>query len=167
VLKINSLYIALFTLIIYSIIATIIIEVTHENDDVIAFFGFGIVGCFLVIVDKIIHKIHRYFKYYCGKRSIFVEENTGKKYKCKIKDSNDIRYWNSGYKLITKYANKSEWRNIPDFDNNFIKNSKRNCDNCKYDEQCQCNFPYDKIKCKHDNYGVVLEFDKFEKSKIF
>ncbi len=163
-LKISSLYIILLTLIIYSAIATIIIEVIHENDDVIAVFGFGIVGCSLAIVGKIIRKIHKYFKYYYGKRSIFVEENTGNKYKCKIKDSNDIQYWTSGYKLITRYANKLEWESIPDFDNDFIENSKRNCDNCKYDKQCQCNFPYDQIKCKHDNYGTVLKFDKFEKS---
>ncbi len=163
-LKINSLYIILLTLIIYSAIATIIIEVTHENDDVIAAFGFGLVGCSLVIVSKIMHKIHNYFKYYHNKCAIFVEENTGKKYRCKIKDSRDIQYWASGYKLIIRYANKSKWRNIPDFDKHFIENSKRNCDNCKYDEQCQYNFPYDQIKCKHDNYGTVLEFDKFEKS---
>jgi len=161
---VNGFYIVLLTLIIYSAIATIIIEITHENDDVIAVFGFGIVGRFLAIGGKIIYKIHKYFKYYYGKRSIFVEEETNKKYKCKIKDSYDIQYWTSGYKLITRYANKLEWVNIPDFDNDFIDNSKRNCDNCKYDEQCQCNFPYDKIKCKHDNYGTVLEFDQFKKS---
>ena len=25
-----------------------------------------------------------------------------------------------------------------------------------------CDYPYDRVRCKHDEWGAVLEFDKFE-----
>lgn len=158
----NTFYTVILTLIIYSIISTIIIGLSNENEDIITAFGFGIFGCFLTLVSKIIEKIQRLFKYHIGKRSIFEEKTTGKKYKCKTKYTNNIIHWTSGYKLITRCATKSEWVNIPDFSNEFIENSKRNCDNCKYDKECVCNYPYENIKCKHDEFGKVIAFNRFE-----
>ena len=156
----SAFYIILLTLIVYSLVATIVFIITKENEDVAIVFGLGVVGLVLVGVSKVIHKIINKFKYHIGKRSIFIEESTGKKYKCKVKDSQDIG-WVSGYKIVRRYAEKSEWRDIPDFSKEFISNSKINCDNCKYDNECD-QFPYYKVKCKHDEYGRVLEFDKFE-----
>lgn len=160
----NIFYIILFTLIAYSVISTLIYFISDENDYVIIVFGLGIFGLLLVGIVCITQKIQNMFKYHIGKRSIFKEESTGNKYKCKTKDTNDID-WISGYKLIKRYATKSEWIGIPDFSNEFIENSKKNCDNCKYYEICRCGYCYENIRCKHNEFGQVLEFNKFEKGK--
>lgn len=152
------------TLVVYSLISTITYLITDENEEVITGFGLGIVGLLLAGTIKMACKIVDIFKYHIGKRSIFIEENTGNKYKCKPKDADDIYCWVWGYKLTKKYAKKSEWVGIPDFSKEFIEISKRNCDNCKYDKECLWDYPYERIKCKHDEFGRVLEFDKFEKS---
>lgn len=136
--------------------------ISGENEDIIITFGLGIIGLTLLGIMKIIHKVRNLFKYHLGKRSIFEEESSGNKYKCKTKDTNDIQ-WVSGYKLIRRYASKTEWIDIPDFSKAFIENSKRNCDHCKHDKECECEYPYTKVRCKHDKYGTVFEFDKFEK----
>ena len=47
-----------------------------------------------------------------------------------------------------------------------ISVAQRNCDRCKHDGSCTFDMwraSLDKIKCKHDNFGTVTEFDKFEK----
>lgn len=76
-------------------------------------------------------------------------------------NTNDIQ-WVAGYKMIKRYASKSECFDIPDFDKAFIENSKRNCDRCKYNKKCDGEY-LESIKCKHDEYGCVLEFNKFER----
>ena len=68
-----------------------------------------------------------------------------------------------GYKLLVRYAPKEKWEGLPEFSKEFIENSKRNCDHCKHDKSCICEFPYAYIRCEHDVYGMVIEFDKFEK----
>lgn len=158
----NTFYIVLITLVVYSMISTFTYIISKENDDVIIAFGLGIFGLTLCGVLKVVRKIRDKFKYHIGKRSIFEEKSTGNKYKCKVKDAEDIRCWAGGYKMIKRYATKCEWVNIPDFSDEFINNSKKNCDNCKYDKECVCDYPYITVKCKHDKYGTVLEFDKFE-----
>lgn len=160
----NTFHIVLISLVVYSLISTIVFIISGENENVIIVFGLGISGLILWAIMRIIHKIEKLFKYHIGKRSIFEEESSGNKYKCKIKDTNDVQ-WISGYKLIRRYASKSEWIDIPDFSKAFVENSKRNCDHCKHDKECECEYPYARIKCKHDEFGTVLEFDKFEKGK--
>ena len=158
----NTFEIVLLTLIIYSLIGTILYIITKDNEVVAIAFGLGIVGLALWGILNVVRKIKNKFKYHIGKRSIFKEESTGNKYKCKVKDAEDIRCWTEGYKMIKRYAVKSEWINIPDFSEKFILNSKKNCDNCKYDKECINDYPRITVKCKHDGYGTVLEFDKFE-----
>lgn len=150
----------MITLIVYSSISTIVYLIT-DNEEIIIAFGLGIVGLILSGIMKIIYKIKNLFKYHIGKRSIFEEESSGAKFKCKTSNTNDIQ-WISGYKLVKRYATRTEWTNIPDFCKAFIEKSKRNCDRCKYNKECddEC---HESIKCKHDEYGKVLEFDKFEK----
>ena len=159
----NVLAIVLDTLIIYSLISFSVFLLSNENEDVFAFFGMGITGWIIFGLYYIIERISNHFKYHHNKRSIFLEESTGNKYICKVKDAEYFSLWMNGYRVIKRYANKSEWKDIPYLSDELIEKSKMNCDNCKYDEECVCEFPYDKIKCKHDKYGTVLEFDKFEK----
>ena len=161
-------YTVLITLIAYSIISTLAYIISKDNEDVAIAFGIGIFGLtlygLLMIVCKIINKL----KYHIGKRSIFVEESTGNKYKCKVKDASDVE-WMVGYKMLKRYAKKSEWIDIPDFSKEFIEKSKINCDHCKYNNAggCMCDYPYDKVRCKHDEFGAVLEFDKFKIKQRF
>ena len=157
----NTFYIVLLTLVIYSLIGTVSYIITKDNEDVAIAFGLGIVGLTLSAILKIIRKIINKFKYHINKRSIFEEKSTGNKYKCKVKDASDIE-WIDDYQILKRYAQKSEWVNIPDFSKEFILNSKKNCNNCKHDKECMCDYPYDRVRCKHDEWGTVLEFDKFE-----
>ena len=156
----NVFYIVLITLIIYSLISTIIYIFSKYNEDVLMFFGLGIVGLTVAAIVKAIRKIKDLFKYSVGKYSIFEEKSTGKRYKCKVNDAHNID-WLQEYKMIKRYATKSEWNGIPNFNEDILVRSRINCDNCKFDEECQCEFPYTDVKCKHNEYGEVLEFDKF------
>ena len=156
------IYIILGTLVVYSIISTLVFILSGQKEDVLLFFGLGIVGIIIWVIQRFLCKIRDLFKYRIGKYAIFEEVSTGKKYKCNPKDTNDV-IWAIGYKLVKRYAVKAEWRDIPDLDKAFIESCRRNCDNCKYGKECQCDYPYNKIKCSHNEYGEVLEFDKFEK----
>ncbi len=158
----STFYIVLITIVAYSFIATIAYIISKDNEYVAIMFGLGVFGLTLWGILQILHKIKDKFKYHIGKRSIFREESTGNMYKCRVKDAEDIRCWTEGYKLIKRYATKHEWIDIPDFSEEFINNSKKNCDNCKHDKECVCDYPRITVKCKHDGYGTVLEFDKFE-----
>lgn len=158
----NTLNIIIATLLIYSLIAVIIYFIAREDDDIFVYFGMGIVGWLLLVVFQIIASIQRFCRFH-NKRSIFEDKNTGQKYICNLKDTEDIRLWTNGYKLIKRYAPKSEWKGLPYFDKEFVEASKRNCDNCKYNEEC-CRHPLkEHVKCKHDEFGLALEFNKFEK----
>lgn len=154
--------IVLDTLIIYSIIATASYFMSGENEDVLICFGFGIIGLLLFGFSRIISKIQRLFKYHMGKRSIFEDKENKQKYKCKTDLADDIN-WLPGYRMIKRYADKKDWEDIPDFPDDIIEKSQRNCDRCRFNKECDCGSPYDKIRCKHDEWGLVLEFNKFEK----
>lgn len=160
----DTLYIVLITLIAYSIISTLAYIISKDNENVAIMFGLGIFGLSLWGILTVIRKINKKFKYHIGKRSIFKEKSTGNKYKCKVKNASDVE-WISGYKIIKRYAPKSEWVDIPDFSKEFIENSKINCDHCKHNNagECMCDYPYDRVRCRHNEWGAVIEFDKFEK----
>lgn len=156
----ETLNIIIATIIVYSAISTVAYIISKENDDVLAAFGLGIVGLLLIGIMSIIRKIIYQCKYRIGKRSIFVEEATHNNYKCNPKYADDINGWNSGYRLVKRYASKNEYKNIPDFSKEFIENALRNCDHCKHNDVCGY---HTKPKCKHNEIEQVLEFDKFEK----
>lgn len=157
----ETLNIIIATLLVYSAVATAAYIATKENEEVLCAFGLGIVGLTLIGIMEIIRKVLFQIRYRIGKRSIFVEEATHKNYKCNPKYADDINGWNSGYRLVKRYATKGECKNIPDFSKEFIEKALRNCDHCKYYYECQRHEP----KCRHDGFGMVLEFDKFEKGK--
>ncbi len=58
----NVLFVMIMTLLIYSGIATIIIELSHEDENVIALFGFGITGNVIALVLYAIRGIYERFK---------------------------------------------------------------------------------------------------------
>ena len=157
----STLHIILITLIIYSAITTAIYMLSGEREDILWYSGLGIVGLLLLCFFRVKYEIERFFKYR-GKRSIFEDVESKQRYKCRISQSHDIK-WLAQYRLIDQIADKEEWKDIPDFPNDVIKESRRNCNRCKYDERCNYDCQYSRIKCKHDEFGAILEFDKFEK----
>ena len=156
----TTLNIIILTLLVYWTIATIVIVVSNENDDVIAAFAFGIVGGLLILVMSTLRKLLFYFKNRFRRCSVFQEEATYKNYKCNPKYTDDV-LWVQGYKLIRRYAHISEHKDIPYFSQEFIEQAQRNCEHCKYNDECERGKAY--VKCKHDEWGVVTEFDQFEK----
>lgn len=156
----NTLIVILATIFIYSVISTIVIEICRENDNVIAAFGFGVFGLLCIGACKIINKVNKYFKYHCNRRSIFENKADGKMYVCYVKDCNNVS-WNPKYRLVKRYAKKAECVDLPELSSKELEACRRNCDNCKYDRKCsQGSYA---IKCKHDEFGAVTEFDRFEK----
>ena len=160
----DILLVVIITLSIQSFVGTVLMLVTRENETVATYYAAGFIGLIVSLFCKVIQRIIKWGKRH-NERSIFKNEETGKQYWCKLKDTNDIT-WIKGYRLIKRYAPKNEWRSLNAFDENFIKNSKCNCDHCKYNGNCT--FSYygevpDTIKCKHNERGTITEFDKFEK----
>lgn len=152
-------------LLIHSLIGTILVIATKEDESVAIYYAVGVIGLVVSLLCWIVRRIIHWSKYH-DKRSIFKNEETGEQYWCKTKDTDDINGWVSGYEIVKRYAPKDEWSVLEPFSKEFIKKSKCNCDNCKYDKDCTFDMyraSLDKIKCKHDVFGVVTEFDKFEK----
>lgn len=153
------LIIVVYTLIIYSFISTILFLSFKENETIYIYFGAGIVGLIFWGTTLLASKIMDLFKYHIGKRSIFKSNITGEKYKCRVGYTRDIEYMNNNLTLIKRYAKKGEWVDIQNFSNEIIKNRKRNCSHCKYEDECGASFS--EPKCKHDKYGSILEYDRF------
>lgn len=157
---IGTFDIIVLTLVMYSIVANAAYFISKENEDVLMVFGMGIFGVLLWVIVQIIIKIQKIIKNY-NKRSIFKDDN-GNKFYCKVKYYDDF-CWH--YDSVKRYANKEEWENLQPFTKCQIDLAQINCDRCKYDKDCASDGYYydDTIRCKHDNYGTVTEFDKFEK----
>lgn len=150
----------ILTLLIHSLIGTVIYIITNENETFAGYYGLGIVGCVLAFICLIVSRINKWWKYR-DKRSIFADEN-GNKFYCKIKYANDFN-WH--YDIVKRYATKDEWKDLQPFTEEQIKVAQRNCDNCKYNGSCTFDMyraSLDRIRCKHDIFGQVTEFDKFE-----
>ena len=156
---VNLLYGVIIGLTVYSFISTITICITNEDEDVIMYFALGICGLILNCTCWCISKVIHWHKYH-DKRSIIINKETMERKWCKLKDADDIIGWHEGYNFIKRYSDKSEWNKLESFSDEFIEWSKQNCDNCKYDKECgKGNY---NIKCKHDIYDSVLEYDAFE-----
>lgn len=91
-------------------------------------------------------------------------DKEGNKVICHTKDASDVD-WNGEYKFVKRYADKSEWNGLPMIPEDVLAKCRINCDHCKFDKQCICNYPYTAVRCKHDEFGAVIEFNKFEKAR--
>ena len=119
-------------MLIYSAICTVVAWFFY-GEDIYEILSMGIVGWCLLIILWVIKSIYHWRKYH-DKRSIILIEETGEMKRCRLKDTNDIYCWNDGYRLIKRYAPKSEWGGLKTFDKDFINACKINCDHCKYDD---------------------------------
>ena len=151
----------IITLLIHSLIGTIIYIVTNENDDFAAYYTIGIIGWIVSGFCYLVRLIKRW-NFNHDKRSIFEDKN-GNRFYCKVKYANDFN-WH--YDMIKRYATKDEWQDLTPFIKEQIELAQINCDRCKYDGSCTFDMwraSLDKIKCKHDNFGMVTEFNKFDR----
>lgn len=150
----------ILTLVIYSAIATLLFLITKENEDVAIWFGLGIIGMILVLLSKIIKKSKRYYEHRNHRSIIYCKDI--KEYKwCKLKDTDDIYCWHGDYELKKRYAEKHEWKDLMPFDKEFIKYSKRNCDNCIHNyKECKSNDWDDKVLCSDND-----KYEYFEKKR--
>lgn len=150
-------------LLIHSLIGTILYIATNENDEVITYYGIGVIGCVLASFFAIGRRISKWWKYH-DKRSIFEDED-GNKFYCNPKYAKDFE-WHYANELVKRYATKDEWKDLKPATKEQIGTAQKNCDNCKHDGRCTFDMyraSLDRIRCKHDMFGVVTEFDKFEK----
>lgn len=124
----NVAIIVLITLAAYSIIGTIAWLLSKESDNVGLAFGLGFVGLTFVGLVKLIHAIRNRFKFHIGKRSIFEDPNTKKRYKCKTEYATDV-FLAGKYKFICRYARKVMWKDLPDLDKDYIKSISKKGEN--------------------------------------
>lgn len=152
----------IITLLVHSFIGTVVYMITNENDEFIAYYGLGIVGCLVFGFCYIVRHIKRWW-FNHDKRSIF-EDKDGNRFYCKVKYAEDF-CWHYE-KMVKRYATKDEWKDLTPFTKEQIELAQRNCDRCKHDGSCTYDMyraSLDKIRCKHDVFGAVTEFNKFEK----
>lgn len=145
---------------LWSVLGTVTFLCTRENENVAIWFGMGVVGWVLMGAIKIIRHIKKAISRK-GNRAVFENKKTGERNWANLKDTDDI-LWNGNYKLIQRYAPAEVWKQYKSFSQEFISASKDNCGNCKYERDCDRDYPYEKVKCKNVN-GVVIEFDRFER----
>lgn len=150
-------------MLIHSFIGTIVFIITNKNENFATYYAIGIIGCVTSGFCYVIKLIKKWW-FNHSRRSIFEDENGNRLY-CEIKYANDFDWHYNKWTMINKYAIKDDWKDLTPFTKEQIELAKRNCDRCKYDD---CTFDIwrkslDKIKCKHDAFGIVTEFDKFEK----
>ena len=151
---------------LYSFICTFLCNV-FDNDTLIGFLAVGPVGWILTIVLMPLYKIQKYFKYHYKKMSIW-DDGHGNLYRAKPGMYNDISHCNlsKGYKLMKRYATKSEWKNLPMFSDEFLKTCLVNCNRCVYKKECDKKYDHgNQVLCKTDEFGCIIEYDHYRFNK--
>ncbi len=73
----------IITLLVHSLIGTVVYMITNEDDEFIAYYGLGIVGCLLSGFFYIVSFVKRWWHNH-DKRSIF-EDKDGNRFYCEVK----------------------------------------------------------------------------------
>ncbi|MCM1335329.1 MAG: hypothetical protein NC084_04065 [Bacteroides sp.] len=156
------IYIILLTLIIRSVISTLVITFC-DDDRVEVVFTYGITGCIVGVIVYLIRKSYQFFRYRFHKRSILEEPTTGSKFKCRVSATDDLLFC-TNYRLIERYASRNTYKDIPDFEKEFIQKSKRNCMHCKHSKESESwEDTYACFRGTRVSSGMFMEFDCFEK----
>lgn len=152
---IDSFAIVVITLTVYSAISCVAYMISRENDDVLVFFGGGIVGWFIYATAATIRKLKGWYRNK-DKRSVIQCPNGELKY-CLLRDADDIYCWHNGYSLKKRYADKNEWRHLNSFSKDDLQQFKKNCDSCIHNrkecsdesiEACLCCLPKERWERK-------------------
>lgn len=162
-----SIKLVLIIWFLYSLVATIL-YITLDNDTVTGLLAVGPVGWVLSVIVFLIDSVGRFFKYHFKKMSIW-DDGNGNLYYVTPKMYWDIRHCElaKGYKLVKRYASKSEWKNLQTFPDEFLEACLINCRHCVHREECDVNYEHGKpILCKVEKYsGAIVEYDHYEFDK--
>lgn len=147
---------------LYSVFCTILIFI-FDNDTLIQILAIGPFGWCLVGIQTLWRKINRYFKQSYKKMSIW-DDGKGNLFRAKPEIYLDIRHCalSKDYKLIKRYAKKSEWKDLPMFSNDFLRVCLTNCDRCIHRKECDAREEHEKqILCKTDDFGCITEYNQY------
>ena len=109
------------TLLIQSLIMTVIVLISNNNENVAYICAVGIFGLFLILIIGLGKLVYNYFKYNYFKQSIFAEKDNNR-FRCNPKYYYYL-IWNSkNYKAITRYAGKQEWKELPKIPKTELQN---------------------------------------------
>lgn len=108
----NIIAIIIATLLIQSLIMTVIVLISNNNENVAYICAIGIFGLFLILITGLGILVDNYFRYNYFKQSIFTDKN-GNRFRCNPKYYYYL-IWNSeNYIAITRYAGKQGWKGLP------------------------------------------------------
>ena len=116
----NIIAIIIATLLIQSLIMTVIVLISNNNENV-AYICAGIFGLFLILIIGLGKLVYNYFKYNYFKQSIFADKDNNR-FRCNPKYYYYL-IWNSkNYKAITRYTDKQEWKGLPKISKTELQN---------------------------------------------
>ena len=105
-------YGAILGILVYMLIATVLIFMTDEKEEVVIFLATGIFGVIIFLVGKLIRRISKYIKR-IRYRSIIVDKDTGESYYCGTEYYDDFFLYSTKFKRVKRYAKKEEWKDLP------------------------------------------------------
>lgn len=105
-------YGALLGILVYTLIATILIIILDEKEEVVVFLATGIFGIIISLVGKLIRRISKYIKR-IRYRSIIVDKDTGESYYCGVEHYDNFFLYSTKFKRVKRYAKKDEWKDLP------------------------------------------------------
>lgn len=134
----------IITLVVHSAIGCILYHATKNNEEILAYWGAGILALFTNAISAIIYGIRKitHRKYF---KALLVDEE-GKLYYCESKDADDIRYDHNlkfARKIVDTYTINDGWR-------------KTDCHNWKGDRGWELSARYTPIKiCKAEGAEYI------------
>lgn len=105
-------YGALLGILVYTLIATILIIILDEKEEVVFFLATCIFGVIIFLVGKLIRRISKYVKR-IRYRSIIVDKDTGESYYCGVEYYDNFFLYSTKFKRVKRYAKKDEWKYLP------------------------------------------------------
>lgn len=151
-----------------------------DEEDLFAFWTYGVFAIILLSISFLMTNIKKLY-YYLFKVSIITRPIENKnlndiKYEeriCRTKDANDFTW--HGWNIYKRYVTLNDIKagriskvngeeilsayDIPWVTDKMLREAKINCGRCQLNDEC---YRKDTPFCKHDEYGCVTEFDKFE-----
>lgn len=162
-----SIKLVLIIWLLCSLVSTIL-YIAFDNDTLTGLLAVGPVGWILSVIVILVDKVRRFFKYHYKKMSIW-DDGNGNLYYVTPKMYWDIIHCElaKGYKLVKRYAPKSEWKDLQTFPDDFLEACLLNCKHCVHREECDANYEHGKpILCKVEKYsGAIVEYDHYEFDK--
>lgn len=148
-------------ILVYNIIGTIIFFATKENDNVSARFTLGFLNVLWLIAYLFVF-LYKKIKNRFLVRSVIEDKKTQTRYNCDHKYYDDfVCYSQSSFKGVSRTAYRKIWQEYPAVTKEMIAEVTRHCDYCKYNGK-ECTDDGNPL-CKHNCWGEVEEYDKFER----